>query len=225
MLDALVDDIRLGARRLRRAPGLCGVVVFTLGLALAATVATLGVLDAVLLRALPFHEPDRILALKPSEKGSPTSCSPPTFADLRRLTRTLQSISATVPWNANLTGAFEPERIRGLRVSGDFFSTLGATAWRGRLLVAADEEPGQEHVVVMSHGLWQRRFGSDPGLLGSQVSLNGESFTVVGIMPPGFRWGRGWGLEGEGDLWAPYALTPERVAEDQRGNEYLDVYA
>jgi predicted permease len=224
MLEGFTADVRHGLRLLGRAPGLSLVIVATLGLALAATVATFGVLNATLLAALPFHEPERVVFLEHRYADFTAACSAPSFLDYRRETRAFASLSATVPWNANLTGAGEPERLRGLLVSADFFETLGVSAWRGRTFRPEEEQPGQERVVLLSHGLWQRRFGSDPGLLGATLRLNGDAYAVVGIMAPGFRWGRGWGREAQADVWVPYALTASRTDDTERGNEYLDVY-
>ena len=130
-----------------------------------------------------------------------------------------------MPWNANLTGAGEPERLRGMLVSADFFSTLGVPAYRGRVFEREEESPGRDRVVVISHGLWLRRFGGAAGVVGSSLQLNGEPYEVVGIMPPGFAWGRAYGRDAQGELWAPFALTPARIADDARGSEFLDVYA
>jgi predicted permease len=224
MLDRLAQDVRAAARSLRRAPGLFLAIVLTLGLALAASVATFSVLDAVLLERLPYREPDRIVFLRHVYTGMLAACSPPSFVDYRRDLRSFESLSATVPWDANLTGSGEPERVSGLLVSADFFRTLGAAAARGRTFRPEEERPGRDHVVVVSDGLWKRRFGSDPRLVGSSLRLNGESYEVVGIMPPGFEWGRRYDQEARGELWAPFALTPARLAEDNRGNEFLDVY-
>jgi predicted permease len=224
MLDRLVQDVHAAARSLRRAPGLSLAIVLTLGLALAASVATFSVLDAVLLERLPYREPDRIVFLRHVYTGMLAACSPPSFVDYRRDLRSFESLAATVPWDANLTGSGEPERVSGLLVSADFFRTLGAAAARGRTFRPEEERPGRDHVVVVSDGLWKRRFGSDPRLVGSSLRLNGESYEVVGIMPPGFEWGRRYDQEARGELWAPFALTPARLAEDNRGNEFLDVY-
>jgi len=222
--DGVAQDLEQSMRRLRRAPGLSLAIVMTLGLALAASVATFSVLNATLLQELPFRQPDRLVFLRHGYADMIAACSPPTFLDHRRETRAFESVSATRPWDANLTGSGEPERVRGLLVSAAFFETLGASAWRGRTFLPEEEQPGREHVVVVGHGLWQRRFGSDPALVGSAVRLNGEAYQVVGIMPPGFGWGRSYGREARGELWAPYALTPARIAESSRGDENLDVY-
>jgi predicted permease len=220
MLESLGQDVRQAARSLRRAPALTVVVALTLGIALAASVVTFSVLNATLLQRLPYRDPDRVVMFHYTN----ASCSPPTFVDYRRETRSFETLSAAAPWNANLTGAGEPERVRGLLVSADFFQTLGVAAGRGRTFRPEEEQAGREKVVVVSHGLWERRFGADPGLVGRPLSLDGESYEVVGIMRPGFSWGRVYGKEAQGELWAPFALTPERVAENRRGDEFLDVY-
>ena len=222
--DGVVQDVRQALRRLRRAPGLSLTIVTTLGLALAASVATFSVLNAILLKKLPYRDPDRVIFLEHGYTDMVAACSPPTFLDHRRETRVFVSVSATRPWDANLTGAGEPERVRGLLVSADFFDTLGVSAWRGRTFLPEEEQPGREHVVVLGHGLWRRRFGGDPAVLGSTLRLNGAAYTVVGIMPPGFEWSRHYGRDARGEVWAPFALTPARVAESSRGDEFLDVY-
>jgi putative ABC transport system permease protein len=200
------------------------VIVATLGLALGASVATFMVLNAVLLAQLPYREPDRVVFLSHRYGATTAACSLPSLVDYRQQTKAFLSLSAALPWDANLTGAGEPERLHGLQVSAEFFDTVGASAVRGRGFLPGEDEPGREHVVVVSYALWQRRFGGDARLLGSSMRLNGEPFEVVGIMPPGFAWGRAYGHEAAGELWAPYALTPARRSEANRGNEQLDVY-
>jgi predicted permease len=224
MMNGFGVDLRGAALRLRRAPGLAAAVVLVLAPALAACVVVFAVFDAVLLEPLPFRDPERVVHLRHVYKDMVAACSPPTFVDYRRLSRSFESLSATTPWNANLTGAGEPERIPALRVSADFFATLGVTPARGRAFERGEESPGRERVVLVGHDLWQRRFGGDPGLVGRSVRLDGQPHEVIGIMPPGFQWGRRYGREARVELWAPFALTAERVADDNRGSEYLDVY-
>jgi len=225
MLDTTKQNLREGLRALRTAPLLSAIVVATLGIALAASVTAFSVLSASVLRPLPFHDPDRVVFLSHDYRNMRAACSPPLFLDYRRGTRSFESISAAMPWNANLTGAGEPERLRGMLVSADFFSTLGVSADRGRVFLREEEEPGRDRVVVISHGLWQRRFGGAAGVVGSTLRLNGEPYEVIGVMPPGFAWGRAYGRDAQGELWAPFALTPARIGEDNRGSEFLDVYA
>ena len=195
-----------------------------LGGALGATVGLFSVLNAVLLADPPFREAGRVVFLRHSYTGFVAAASVPTFLDYRRQTRAFEALSAAVPWEANLAGDGEAERVHGLQVTAEFFAMLGVAAFRGRTFLAGEDQPGREHVVVVSHGLWQRRFGRDPTLVGRTLRLNDEPYEVVGILPPGFAWGRVSGAEAERDVWAPYALTPERRSEESRGNEQLDVY-
>jgi predicted permease len=223
--DTFLQDFRHAIRLLSRAPGLSAVIVATLGLTLATIVSSFSVLNATLLQQLPYRQPDRIVHLKHSYSDSGGSGSTPLFLDFKRQARSFESISVTAPWTANLTGSGEPERLRGMFVSADFFSTLGVSAAQGRTFLPDEDQPGRSSVVVVNHGLWERRFGSDARLIGSTLQLNGEPYEVVGIMPPGFAWGRTYGREGEGDVWTPFALTPARTSESARGNEFLNVYA
>jgi len=223
--DSVALDLRQAARGLRRSRALSAVVVLTLGLALAASVAAFGVLDAVLIEALPHREPDRVLYLRHAQTAMPVACSMPTFLDYRRDARSFTRLSCSRPANFNVTGDGEPERLRGLLVSADFFETLGVAAAMGRTFVPEEEQPGRARVLVISHALWQRRFAGDPRALGAVLRLDGVPHQVVGIMPPGFAWGRAYGREAIGDLWAPLAPTPDEAGESSRGNENLDVYA
>jgi putative ABC transport system permease protein len=225
MLDFLRIDLRQGLRAARHAPGSTLVIVLTLGLAIAGSVAAFGALNATLFRPLPLREPDRLVVLAHAYTGMGAACSPPLFLDYRRRVGAFETISAARPWNANMTGSGEPERLRGLQVSATFFETLGAAASLGRTFSPDEEQPGRELVAVISHNFWRRHFGGARGAVGSRLQLNGESYEVIGVMPPGFSWGRAYGREAEAEIWAPFALTPERIAETERGMEYLDIYA
>ena len=223
--DALTGDLRQALRLVRRQPGLSASVVATLGIALAASAAVFGVANAVLLERLPYREPERVVFLDHGYADRQGAGSVPNLVDFRRQTRAFEQVAASVPWDFNLTTGGEPERIGGLLVSANFFETLGVQVARGRGFGAAEEREGEDLVVVVSYALWQGRFAGDPELLGSTIELDGRPHEVVGIMPAGFRRGRGWRREALADAWAPLALTARRRAEGQRGNEFLDVYA
>ena len=225
MLDFLHLDLRQGLRAARHAPGSTLVIVLTLGFAIAGSVAAFGALNATLLRPLPLREPDRLVQLGHAYTGMGAACSPPLFLDYRRRVGAFETISAARPWNANMTGSGEPERLRGLQVSATFFETLGVSAALGRTFSPDEDQPGREFVVVISHNFWRRHFGGARAAIGSRLQLNGESHEVIGVMPPGFSWGRAYGREAEAEIWAPFALTAERTAEAERGIEYLDIYA
>jgi putative ABC transport system permease protein len=223
--DSVTVDLRHAARALRRSRSLSAVVVATLGLALAASVSAFSVLNAVLIQALPHRDPDRLVVLRHTQTAFPVACSIPTFLDYRRDSRSFASLSAARPVDFNVSGEGEPERVSGLLVSPDFFETMGVAAARGRTFLPSEDEPGRERVLVISHRLWQRRFAGDAGAIGRTLHLDGQPYAIVGILPPGFAWGRAYGREVAGDLWAPLPLTAAEVAEDARGNENLDVYA
>ena len=221
----ILQDLRFAARLLRRSPGFAFGSIVVLALGIAANVTLFGVVDTVLLKPLPFDHPDRLYAIVTSDvkQHFRAAASPPDFLDYRRSVRSLKDVAASQPWNPNVTGEASPERLNALLVSANFFSTLGVSAARGRTFLPAEEVDGRERVAVLSDAFWRRRFGSDPSRVGKPIRLNGEEYIVVGVMPPGFRWGRAYGGSGAADLWAPFALTPSRIAPDQRGNEYLDL--
>ncbi len=186
-LETLVVDVRYAARRLARTPGFTLVALLTLALGIGANTAIFSVVHGVLLRPLPFKDPDRLYWIW--SRHTSTDRYPfqlPEFCDYRDQNKTLESLAGFANWSANLTGDGPAERLSGLRVSGGLFETLGARAAVGRTLRPDDDTPGHEKVAVLSHGLWQRRFGGDPAIVGRSLSLNGESFTVVGVMDRDF---------------------------------------
>ena len=201
-----LQDIRQAFRRMVNDPGPSTVIVLTLALGIGATTATFSLLEQILLRPLPFPEPERIVRLwetRASDGADRMWASPPNFRDwASQAGGMFQELAAYQDGlGFNLTQGGEPERIQGTAVSSSFFSVLGVEAMRGRTLLRGEGENGEE-VAVLSHGLWVRRFGTDPGVIGRAISLNGRSHTVVGIMPPGF------GFPAGSELWTP--LPPNR---------------
>lgn len=180
-------DFRRSLRTLMKRPAFLAVAVLTLALGIGANTALFSVVNAVLLRQLPFAHADRtvwITGVRPDRNDAPFSL--PDFLDYRDHTDSLDSISAVGTWNANMTGRGDAERLNGVRVSANLFETLGVNAAVGRTLEPEDDRPGTPNVVVMTYGLWQRRFGSDTSLVGQPFELNGASYTLVGILPPNF---------------------------------------
>jgi predicted permease len=198
----LVADTRYGLRQLRRNPGFTLVAVLTLALGIGASTAIFSVVDAVLLRPLPYARPDRLVTVLQGKGSGPVA--PANFKDWQARNRVFKDMGAAEWWEANLQGHDKPERVMGLHLTPEVLRLLGVQPVLGRIFSQDEGEKGREHVVVLSHGLWQRRFGADPGVVGSTVRLNGEAYTVVGVMPAGFKFAPYWATQAQ--IWAPLAL-------------------
>jgi putative ABC transport system permease protein len=199
--DEMFQDLRYGTRMLLKNPGFTLVAVFTLALGIGANTAIFSIVNAVLLQPLPFSEPDRLVWVWGNIRngGNRASVSPLDYLDYRAENTSFEHFAATFsgPASFNLTGSGDPERLQGAVATGNFFQALGVTAAMGRTFLLENEEPGRDQVVLLSHQLWQRRFGGDPSLIGKTLSLDGKSFEVIGVMPPAFRYPRG------AELWTP----------------------
>jgi putative ABC transport system permease protein len=209
-MNGLWQDMKYGTRLLLKRRGFTAVAVLTLALGIGANSAIFSVINAVLLRPLPFEQADRLVRLggndlrKPADL--PTTFSPPDFYDWRARNTVFEDVAAIDGWSPSLTGAGEPERIQAAKVSANFFSILRARPAAGRTFLPEEEKRGNHYVVVLSHALWQRRFGSDPSILGKQIELTGEKLQVIGIMPREFQMPRFTGYDyEEPELWIPFA--------------------
>jgi predicted permease len=222
-LGDLSQDIRYALRVLAKNPAFTLVAVIALALGIGANSAIFSVVDAVLLRPLPFKHPEQLVMLweNAAHQGFPKNTpSPANFLDWQKQVQSFTGIAAMAERSFNLTGVGEPERLGGRRVSANLLDLLGVPAMLGRTFVPEDDKPGT-HVVLLSYSLWQRRFGSDPAVIGRALTLNGESYTVVGVMP---RMVQLPGYENVSDqLWVPIAFPSEEAA--QRGNHFLEVIA
>ncbi|HEV8701082.1 MAG TPA: ABC transporter permease [Candidatus Polarisedimenticolia bacterium] len=180
-------DLRYGLRTLLRQPVFTGVAALALALGIGGNTAIFSLVNAILLRQLPFRNPEQLVwvSVRRPEPGQ-FPFTLPDFIDYRDQNRGLDGIAAFANWSANLTDRGDPERLQGLRISANAFLMLGVEAVVGRALLPADDTPGQERVVVLSDGLWKRRFGADPQMVGKPLTLNGASYTVVGVLPPQF---------------------------------------
>jgi putative ABC transport system permease protein len=180
-------DLLHGARLLRGRPGFAAIAVILLALGTGANAAVFSIVDAVLLRQLPFRQPSELVTVtaRHADKGR-YPFNLPDFLDYRDQNRTLAGLAAYGSWSVNLTGTGDAERLSGLKVSAELFDLLGVRPIAGRALRSADGEPGHERVVVLTHALWQRRFGGDPGVVGTTVLLNGAGYEVAGVLPPEF---------------------------------------
>src|SRR5262245_51521809 len=219
----LTQDIRYALRVLAKDPAFTFIAVIALALGIGANSAIFSVVDAVLLRPLPFKHPQQLVMVweNAAHMGFPRNTpSPANFLDWRKQTQSFTGMAAMAERSFNLTGVGEPERLEGRRVSANLFELLGVPALLGRTFVADDDQPGTQ-VVLLSYSLWQRRFGSDPAVIGRVLSLNGESYTVVGVMPR-FVQLPGYATRSD-QVWVPIAFPQEEAP--QRGNHFLEIIA
>jgi putative ABC transport system permease protein len=222
-MDALLRDIGYSIRRLRKSPAFTAIVVITLALGIGANTAIFSVVNTVLLRALPYRAPGALLSIEhfyPSLHSMEAPVSSHGFKDYRDKTNSFESVSVEAQFGANLTGTGDPERVPGVRVSGDWFHTLGVAPVFGRVLTRDDDQPGREHVVVLSNGIWTRLFAASPSAVGKSIELNGETYQIVGVMPVGFR----SFFARNADLFVPLALKPAAFTSGYT-NEYLNSVA
>jgi putative ABC transport system permease protein len=213
----MVQDVRYALRVLRRKPLIAAVAVITLALGIAGATAVFSVVETVVLRPLPFFEPDRLVRLwELTRDGDRFSVSAPNYLDLRAESRAFQALAAysDLGGSAVLAGGGEPQRIVALPVSASLAEVLGVRPQVGRMFTADEDRPGMtERSVVLSDGLWRRRFGSDAGVVGRPISLDGAPYVVTGVMPPRFD------FPGGADAWVPLAADPR----SDRGNKELAV--
>ena len=215
-METLLQDIRYGLRSLRQSPGLTLVAVLALGLGIGAVSAIFSVIDAALLRPLPFHDPARLMLVmesNPSKGFAFFAISPANYLDYRDQNRVFERLAAFENRPLILTGAGDPAKVTGARVAAGFIEALGVAPYLGRPFLAEEDKPGAGRVAILGHGLWQRRFGSDPALVGRTVTLGGVPHTVVGVMPPRFT------FPNQSEIWIPMALGDDETGS--RGAHYL----
>jgi putative ABC transport system permease protein len=221
MFGDVLQDLRYGLRTLRKHPGFTAVAVIALALGIGANTAIFSVVNTVLLRPLPYKEPDRLVMVWEDDTKSGYPRDTPAAAnyiDWRDQNKVFEGMAALADQSFNLTGLGDPERLEGKRASANLFQLLGVEPLLGRGFLPEDDRPGGGRVAVLSHGLWQRRFGADPKVVGRSLELNGQSYEVVGVMPQGFQF-----LSPEYELWVPIGFTQQEAAS--RGRHYLQVVA
>src|SRR5215218_7796287 len=209
-MNTLLQDLRYGARILLKQPGFTFVAVITLALGIGANTAIFSLVNSILLRPLPFREPDRVVRLiQASPKLGLTTwgVSQADFAAYREQNRSFESVALYTNTAINLTGAGEPERLPVANVSADFFKVFGVNPLLGRTFVEGEDAAGKNQICVISYAFWQRRFGGDPNVVGKTLSLNNTQTQIVGVMPAEFKFPRY-----EVDLWTPLAHDPKRIA-------------
>jgi putative ABC transport system permease protein len=216
-MQTLWQDLRYGARMLLKKPGFTLIAVITLALGIGANTAIFSVVNAALLRPLPYAEPDRLAQLWETniKRDLPFfAVSVPNYVSWKEQSQTFEQLAAWRRQGVNLTGRGEPERLEGAAVSGSLFSLLGVKPALGRDFLPMEDQPRGRRAVIISYGLWERRFGRDPNLIGQELALDGVSHIVVGIAPFGFNFPQG------AEIWAPLAAD---LAREDRGNKGLAV--
>jgi len=221
-IESLWQDVRCGLRMLRKNAGFAMVAVLTLALGIGANTAIFSVIHAVLLSPLPYDHPDRITLVResnPSKGFEQFSVSPPNYMDWKNAAGAFEQMASMSRGQFSYTGGAEPERLVGARVAASFFSVLGAQPELGRTFLPDDDVVGKASVVVLSHGLWTQHFGSDPQVIGKSLTLDGESYRVIGVMRNGFQFPRGV------QLWLPSEFDERSLSPRARGAHYLTVIA
>jgi putative ABC transport system permease protein len=221
-LQNLLQDLRYGARMLLKKPGFTLIAVMTLALGIGANTAIFSVVNAVLLRPLPYTEPEQLVRIYEKETDNAVSrglheVAPANFLDWRRQSRTLVEIAAWGQEEQALASQDHADPVVASFVSANFFSVLGISPLHGRVFTSEEDNPDRDDVVLLGYGLWQRRFGGDPNVVGQRVNLDGSQYTVVGIMPAGFQYPRGT------EIWTPLALNNNQV--QMREAHFLKVIA
>jgi putative ABC transport system permease protein len=221
-VETLAADIRFATRRLRGNPGFTIVAALTLALGIGATTAIFSAIHPILLEPLPYRDAARILVI--SDVGNAGERADVTFGTYRELAsraRTIGALAVMKPWQPAMTGEGEPERFDGQRVSADYFRVLGVSPAIGRAFDASDDRLRGPHVVMLSDGVWRRRFGADPAIIGTQVTLDAATFTVIGVLPPRFE----NVLSPSADLWAPLQYDPTVPMDGREWGHHLRMIA
>jgi putative ABC transport system permease protein len=214
----MLADLKFSMRALMKTPGFTVIALATLALGIGATVAVFSVVNATLLRPLPYAEPDRLALIYSSGPNLPNGdvahfgLTEAEYLDIQRESRSWQSLDAWLPRDANITTDAEPARIPASFVTGGLMSSLGVAAAYGRVISAQDGEPGAQPVAVLSHDLWQRAFGGDRALVGRDVVFNGSKHLVIGVMAAGYRFPIG--AQGSADVWVPLRLDPAHASNN-----------
>ncbi len=215
------QDLRFGTRLLAKNPGFTLIAVLTLGLGIGANTAIFSLVHTVLLKPLAFANPDELVMVweDASFANFPLNTpAPANYADWKAQNQVFEDMAATEERSFNITGDGEPERVSAYGVTENFFPLLGVQPALGRVFTTEDDRPEASPVVILSHGLWQRRYGGEPSILNRDILLNGQSFTVIGVMPAGFQF-----RDRLISMWVPIAFTAEDLAN--RGGHYLAVLA
>ncbi len=224
-VETFFQDVLYALRTLRKSPGFTLVCIVTLGLGIGAGTAIFSVVNAVLLRPLPYPNHERLVRIGERHPGNGCglcgnfgNATYANFNDLERVASTVENIAAFREWSFNLTSGGEPEQVAGALVSGNFFAAMGSNAVLGRMITPEDDAPGADNrVVVLSYALWQRRFGADRGIMGRTLQINADNYRVLGVMPRGFDYPE------KSEVWCP--LVPRGEFRDNRRAHLLTIVA
>src|SRR6266849_3066685 len=224
-LEDFFMDVRFGVRMLRKNPGFAAAAIVTLALGIATNTAVFSMVSGWMLRSPNIKDPGRVVMIFSTDpaKGRGWDQNPvsvPDFVAWREQSHAFEDMVASQGSDFAHTGEGEPEWLEGVRVSASYFQVLGVSAALGRTFLPGEDQPSHDQVVILSDGLWQRRFGSNPNVVGEAVRLNGDSYTVVGVMPKGYRlWYYGQ------QLWTPLVFSPQSVLPAAREDRSLSVMA
>src|SRR2546421_8441208 len=222
LVEACWQDLRYGVRMLAKSPTFCAVAVLTLALGIGANTAIFSCINAWIINPLPYPQSERLMVFATHDKKSGWTSeqvtSPADFFDFQKQNTSFEQTVAWAGASLNLTGDGRPELVDGGRVTWNFFDTLGAKPILGRTFTPDDDHSGAPHVAIVSQGLWQGRYAGDPKIIGRNIAIGGEAYTVVGVMPGTFQ----LPLMGIANLWTPLALTDMRRAD--RGNVWLPAF-
>ena len=217
-MNGFISDLRYGIRNLLKRPSFLAIAVITLALGIGGTTAVFSVVNALILKPLDFPALDRVVAVWEAQPARGVEHNEVAFAnylDWRNQNQTFERLALSRWWSTNLTGGGNPERILGFLVTANFLDTIGVEPILGRGFSADEDQPGKEPVAVIGHGLWQRRFGGDPNIINQEITLNGVTRTIIGVMPPGFTYPKG------AEVLAPVTVTPELSASRQGHSFYV----
>jgi putative ABC transport system permease protein len=210
----LLQDVRHACSRLLRDRAFALIAILTLGLGIGANTAMFSLVQSVMLRPLPYTDAGRLIVVwNKTDRTEMTYLSLQEVASYRSESHTLADLGAYSETDTNLTGGQEPERVRSASVTTNLFAMLGVSALHGRGFVAEDGEPGRSDVVVLGHGLWQRRFGGSPAIVGQQIEMNGRARLVVGVMPPSFHLPTDFQIARPTEAWIPLVMDPTNLGQ------------